>query len=128
MKTLALLVLALVPFAVAKAPYRFEFPRDHGAHFAYQSEWWYFTGHLRAADGRRFGYELTIFRFGLRPGTLQPGVGESRWHASEIYPAHFAITDVRRGTFVNYERVERGALGMASSKAGTLDVRSGDWS
>lgn len=128
MKALALLVLALVPFAVAKAPFHFQFPRDHGAHFAYQSEWWYFTGHLRAQDGRRFGYELTIFRFGLRPGNLKSDAGKSRWHASEIYPAHFAITDVRRGVFVDYERFERGALGMASAREGTLHVRSGDWS
>ena len=128
MKLLALLVLALVPFAVANAPYRFEFPRDHGAHFAYQSEWWYFTGHLRAEDGHRFGYELTIFRFGLRPGNLHPTAGESRWHTSQVYPAHFAITDVRRGVFANYERFERGALGLASAKEATLDVRSGDWS
>jgi predicted secreted hydrolase len=127
-KALAVLILALVPFAVAKAPYRFHFPRDHGAHFAYQSEWWYFTGHLRAGDGRRFGYELTIFRFGLRPGDLRVPAGESRWHTSEVYPAHFAITDVRHGVFLNYERFERGALGMASAAAATLNVHSGDWS
>lgn len=128
MKVLALLILALVPFAVAKAPYRFAFPRDHGAHFAYQSEWWYFTGHLRAADGRRFGYELTIFRFGLRPGKLTASAAESRWHASQVYPAHFAITDVNRDTFVSYERFERGALGMAAASAQTLAVHSGNWS
>jgi predicted secreted hydrolase len=127
-KVLALLTFALVPFAVAKAPYHFRFPRDHGAHFSYQSEWWYFTGHLQAADGRRFGYELTIFRFGLHPGELQPRKGESRWHTSEIYPAHFAITDVARHVFVSYERFERGALGMASARKETLDVHSGDWS
>jgi len=31
-------------FAIARAPYVFVFPRDHGAHDDYQTEWWYFTG------------------------------------------------------------------------------------
>ena len=26
------------------------------------TEWWYYTGHLRAADGRRFGFEYVVFR------------------------------------------------------------------
>ena len=32
-------------------------PRDDGPHDRL-TEWWYDTGHLRAADGRRFGFEL----------------------------------------------------------------------
>jgi predicted secreted hydrolase len=128
MKAIALLVLAMLPFRIATAPYTFDFPRDHGAHDAYQSEWWYFTGHLRARDGHRFGFELTIFRFGLRPGKLIPAPGTSRWHGSEVYPAHFAITDVDRGTFVHYERFSRDALGIGDSSTRSLDVRSGDWS
>lgn len=127
MTAIVSLILALT-FAIATAPYRFVFPRDDGAHFAYQSEWWYFTGHLSAADGRAFGYELTIFRFGLRPGNMKIRPGESRWHGSEVYPAHFAITDVRDGVFLHDERFERSALGMGFSAAGKLDVRSGDWS
>ena len=29
--------------------YRFEFPRDHFGHPDYQTEWWYYTGNLRAS-------------------------------------------------------------------------------
>ena len=128
MNAVALLILAILPFTIATAPYRFDFPRDHGAHFGYQSEWWYFTGHLRAPSGRRFGFELTIFRFGMRPGLMKVPAGESRWHGSEVYPAHFAITDESARTFVHDERFERSALGMGFAAAGTLDVRAGDWS
>lgn len=128
MKALAMLVLALMPFRIATAPYHFTFPRDHGAHFAYQSEWWYFTGHVRTAEGRRFGFELTIFRFGLRPGEMRVPKDLSRWHGSEIYPAHFAITDVSGHRFVHDERFSRDALGMGFASARTLNVRSGDWS
>jgi len=121
-------LLALLAFAIATAPYTFVFPRDHGAHPAYQSEWWYFTGHVHARDGRRFGFELTIFRFGIRPGNARFAPGVSRWHGSEVFPAHFAITDVNGKTFVHDERFVRDALGMGGASVGTLNVHAGDWS
>ncbi len=36
-------------------------PRDDGPHDRL-TEWWYYTGHLATADGRRFGFEAVIFR------------------------------------------------------------------
>ena len=39
----------------------FRFPRDHGAHSAYRTEWWYFTGWLEAPDGRPIGIQITFF-------------------------------------------------------------------
>ena len=48
-------------FARAIAPRAFVFPLDHGAHPAFQTEWWYYHGNLATPDGRRFGFELTIF-------------------------------------------------------------------
>jgi len=128
MKLVAIVALALLSFRAATAPYTFVFPRDHGAHPAYQSEWWYFTGHLRALDGHRFGFELTIFRFGIRPGNARFAPDASRWHGSEVFPAHFAITDVNDKTFVHDERFVRDALGMGAASTGTLNVHAGDWS
>lgn len=125
-RALALVLLAAA-FANARLPWRFAFPRDHAAHPAFQSEWWYYTGHLRAAGGRRFGYELTFFRFGLRPGDPAPKPGESRWRANELYPAHLAITDVDGKRFVYDGRFAREALGMGAASARALDVRVGGW-
>ena len=34
----------------------FRFPRDHGSHPAYRTEWWYFTGWLDGPDGRPIEY------------------------------------------------------------------------
>ncbi len=56
-------------FAQALAPRPLEFPRDQGPHPDYRQEWWYLTGNLDAVDGERFGFELTLFRFALAPGT-----------------------------------------------------------
>jgi predicted secreted hydrolase len=134
----ALLVLAMLPsvplaapvaggFAYARAPYQFVFPRDHASHPEYRTEWWYFTGHLRAKDGRRFGYELTFFRYGLRPGDPQPKPDQSRWRGNELFPAHFAITDEAGQRFVHVERIAREALGEGAAATTHLDVRSGSW-
>ncbi len=115
-------------FAIASTPYAFAFPRDHGAHPAYKSEWWYFTGHLRAKDGRRFGYELTFFRAGLAPGVGAPRPGQSAWRGNQIYPAHFALTDEAGQRFFHVERFARAALGQGAAALDGLDVRADDWS
>ncbi|GAC1308594.1 MAG: lipocalin-like domain-containing protein [Vulcanimicrobiaceae bacterium] len=114
-------------FTIAEAPYAFVFPRDHGAHDGYQSEWWYYTGHVRAADGRRFGFELTFFRVGLRPGDPKPLATQSRWRGNQLYPAHFALTDEAGKTFWHVDRFAREAIGMGASATGRLDVRADDW-
>ena len=45
----------------APDPIAISFPRDDGPHDRL-TEWWYYTGHLRADDGRRFGFEAVVFR------------------------------------------------------------------
>jgi len=114
-------------FTPATAPYTFVFPRDHFAHDAYRTEWWYFTGHLRAKDGRRFGYELTFFRIGLEPRPSQWKPGESAWYAYQLYPAHFAITDERSGTFVYAETLARDALRQGYASQSSLSVGANGW-
>ncbi|MGZ3498433.1 MAG: lipocalin-like domain-containing protein [Vulcanimicrobiaceae bacterium] len=114
-------------FAIAAAPYRFVFPRDHFAHDRYRVEWWYFTGHVRSKDGRRFGYELTFFRYGLVPHARRLLAGQSDWRAAQVYPAHFAITDESGRTFVHYETFAREALDQGRSSESSLDVRANGW-
>jgi predicted secreted hydrolase len=129
MRALAsLLVLAFSGFTSANVPYRFVFPRDHAAHVGFQSEWWYYTGHLQARDGRRFGYELTFFRVGLAPGDPPPQRGQSDWRGNELYPAHFALTDESGQRFMHVQTVAREALGMGGASTSTpLDVHTFGW-
>jgi predicted secreted hydrolase len=114
-------------FLSANLPWHFRFPQDHAAHDQFASEWWYFTGHVRAKDGRKFGYELTFFRVGLRPGDVKVSRGESAWRGNELYPAHFAITDEAGKKFVYYERFAREALGAGFASQTRLDVRDDGW-
>src|SRR5882724_4428568 len=63
----ALLVFAtsaIGQYRTALPGYRYEFPRDHFNHPDFRTEWWYYTGNLKSADGHRFGFELTFFRQG----------------------------------------------------------------
>ena len=114
-------------FLSANSPWRFRFPQDHAAHDRFASEWWYFTGHVKARDGRRFGYELTFFRLGLRPGDTRQSNGQSAWRGNELFPAHFALTDETGKTFVHYERFAREALGAGAASTSKLDVRVEGW-
>jgi len=112
-------------FLRAGAPRTFRFPADHGPHPGYRNEWWYFTGNLADAGGRRFGYQLTFFRVALTP---KPPQRASQWAASEIYMAHFALTDVAGRRFRCAERFSRAALGLAGAGGNPLTVRLEDWS
>ncbi len=114
-------------FTIASAPYAFSFPRDHAAHDGYQSEWWYYTGHLHTREGRTFGYELTFFRIGLHPGDPKLAKTASRWRGNQLFPAHFALTDERDGKFEHFEKFSREALGAGSASESHLDVRVDDW-
>jgi len=74
---LALVIAALgwtqepAPWKQATAGYEFAFPRDHASHPDYKIEWWYYTGNLQAASGRRLGYQVTFFRVGVDAGLFQ---------------------------------------------------------
>jgi predicted secreted hydrolase len=94
-------------FARADKPIQLEFPRDHGPHPEFQSEWWYYTGNLEAKDGRHFGYQLTFFRRSLTP---EKPKRDSKWATRELAMAHFAITGK---DFHAYEQFGRPALGLA---------------
>lgn len=97
-------------FQRAEAPVPLAFPRDHGSHPGYRNEWWYFTGNLVAAQGRRFGYQFTLFRSAIAP---HPRPSPSAWATHQLYLAHLALTDVSDQRFIHSERVARGAVGLA---------------
>jgi predicted secreted hydrolase len=110
----------------------FAFPLDHGPHPGFRHEWWYVTGNLDAANGERFGFELTFFRFALLPPAAR-GVGAavatpSAWRAREIYMAHFAVSDVAQRRFRFAQKLSRAALGLAGAEAQPLRVWIDDWS
>ena len=108
----------------ALAPRDFHFPEDHGPHPDFRTEWWYWTGHLRTADGHAFGYQFTLFRSALAPA--EPP-GTSAWRTRQLYMGHFTVSDLGAGRFHAFERFSRSALGLAGARTSPLRVWLEDW-
>lgn len=127
----ALAVLTLLPLFSA-APeyrrafpgYRYEFPRDHFNHPDFRTEWWYYTGNLRARDGHRYGFELVFFRQGQRRG---PADNPSVWRVDDLYLAHLALTDIDGGRFRFFERLNRAGPGLAGASLEQSRMWNGNW-
>lgn len=107
----------------ALAGYRFSFPRDHAAHPDYKLEWWYYTGNLASADGRRFGYQVTFFRIGVDPAPTNPSV----WAIRDLYMTHVAVSDLSGGRYRFDERLARAGPGLAGARADRYEVWNDDW-
>jgi predicted secreted hydrolase len=115
-------------YPLALGPREFSFPADHGPHPAYRNEWWYVTGNLDSAGGRRFGFELTIFRFALTPpGESRQAERTSAWATDQVYIGHFTLTDVENEGFHVAQRYARNALGLAGAQAQPFRVWVEDW-
>jgi predicted secreted hydrolase len=124
----AVLPLPAAGFAQAVSPRTFAFPADHGPHAQFRQEWWYVTGNLNGADGARFGFELTFFRFALAPPAEARAATLSAWRTRTIYLAHFAVTDVERAQFHATQKLARAALGLSGATAQPFAVWIEDWS
>ncbi len=111
-------------YAKALAPREFHFPADHGPHPEFRTEWWYYTGNLATAEGRRFGFQLTFFRSALAPESLKRA---SAWATRQAWLAHFTVSDVDGKQFHSFERWSRGAVGLAGAQAAPFKVWVKDW-
>ncbi len=78
-------------FAEVTPGRRFTFPADHGEHPETKTEWWYFTGNLKDASGRYYGYQLTFFRAGQ--AAPDGAACNSPWAPRDVMMAHFAVSD-----------------------------------
>ncbi|MBX3694418.1 MAG: hypothetical protein KF790_04530 [Steroidobacteraceae bacterium] len=103
--------------------YVMAFPRDHGSHPAFRTEWWYATGWLRTPAGEDLGFQITFFR------SLQPAAARnpSAFAPHQILIAHAAISDPSRGRLWKDERIARAGFGLAEAREGDAAVWIDDW-
>lgn len=128
--TLAGSAAAAMPASRVRRGHTLAFPRDHGAHPDFRTEWWYATGWLGTAQAPTHGFQLTFFRSrtGLAadlPGRLAP---------RQLLFAHAALTDLAGRRHVHDQRLQRwnGDPGLpAEQRAGAAQadghVWLGDW-
>jgi predicted secreted hydrolase len=130
MKLVLLLLLTLCSTAaaqwrVAEPGWVYEFPRDHGNHRDFKTEWWYFTGNLQAEDGREFGYQLTFFRQGIT--RHDDRIPLSRYVTGDVKFAHFTVSDLAGKKFHFFQKISRGAYGEAGFGKGGRLAWIGNW-
>jgi predicted secreted hydrolase len=104
--------------------YKYSFPRDHASHEAFKTEWWYYTGHLKSDDGKKYGYELTFFRSGVAPSEKAKTKSDA---PSNVYLAHFAVSDINNKKFHFYEKLTRSGLSLGSASSSVLHIYNDGW-
>ena len=122
----ALPICAGAEWKTSEPGWRYEFPRDHHLHPEFKTEWWYFTGNVADASGRRFGYQLTFFRHGIRPPE-QRETEVSRFVVDDLKFAHFTVTDERGEQFHFEQKTSRGAFGDAGFDDGDRLAWIDEW-
>ena len=105
--------------------WKYEFPADHGSHPEFKTEWWYFTGNLRAEDDSELGYQLTFFRQGVIPPERK--LPASQLLQRDVNFAHFAVSDISKGQFYHFQELSRGAFGQAGFDDGSRLAWIKDW-
>jgi predicted secreted hydrolase len=97
-----------VPLPTATPAPPVVFPRDAAPHDAL-TEWWYYTGHLTAADNHAYGFEFVIFQV-------------RRQDAPAAYLAHFAVSDIDGQAFSHQAR-----FGSSAAAASDFPLNIGGW-
>ncbi len=104
--------------------YEIRFPKDHGAHPAFRTEWWYITGWLEAEGAGALGVQITFFRHRPRVQENNP----SRFAPKQLIFAHAAIAEAKHGKLFHDQRAARQGFGLAFAKEGDSDVAVDGWS
>ena len=130
--TAALASLALVvPTGSAAAPppvtvvegRPLAFPRDHGSHDDFRTEWWYVTGWLETPSGP-VGFQVTFFR--TRPDAADER-NPSAFSPRQLVIAHAAISDPATGRLQSVQRIARASHGLAGADTGDARVWLDRW-
>lgn len=102
------------------------FPRDHGSHPEFRTEWWYLTGYTDAGtreQPRLLGFQITFFRSRIDAAqSLQ-----SRFAAKQLLFAHAALTDINAQKHRHDQRIAREGFGIAQAGEQSTDVKLRDW-
>jgi len=111
-----------VDYAKVMRGTRLRFPRDHGSHPEFRTEWWYVTGWL-VRGAQPLGFQVTFFRARPKWESGNP----SKFTPRQIMLAHAALADPAQGRLRHDERAARDALGLAGAMTRTTEAWIDDW-
>lgn len=117
------ILISIIILCIPSFAWNWSFPKDHGMHPSFDSEWVYVTGHLTDAAGTLHGFQVTFFRHRLTqiPDSTSP------WNSPHLYTAHFAFTNGNTGAFDHYETMGRENPSTAYGQRNHLNVFIRDW-
>jgi predicted secreted hydrolase len=115
-------LLLAATFAPVRPGVALHFPADHGAHPEFRTEWWYVTGWLNTAQGKK-GFQITFFR--TRPDV--DASNPSAFVPRQVIFAHAALADPAHGRLRHAARIGRAGFGLAGARVGDMDVTLDDW-
>jgi predicted secreted hydrolase len=107
-------------FAIPRPGTPLLFPKDHGAHYDFRTEWWYVTATLADADGASYGVQWTLFRFALKANAARAG-----WDDRNVWMGHAAATSAGEHLFA--QKFARGGIGQAGVEAEPFRAYIDDW-
>jgi len=110
------------PFYPPVKPRRLNFPRDHGSHPDYRTEWWYLTGWLGQGT-TAMGFQLTFFRSRTQHSPENP----SRLAPKQLLFAHAAVAVTPKNVFLHANRAGRLNGTLLRAETTDTDVQFEDW-
>jgi predicted secreted hydrolase len=110
-------------YAQVTPGFELQFPRDHGSHPQFRTEWWYLTGWVKKPDGTDLGIQITFFRNRPRLAEANP----SKFAPRQLLFAHAALADARTGRLLHDQRAARAGFDLAEAKEGRTEVWIDDW-
>ena len=120
-KSFANLGLSSQEFSSVNTNTILEFPKDHGSHPSFKTEWWYVTANLENENGEYFGVQWTLFRSAIKNSSTDSG-----WESSQLWMGHSAVTTITSHFFS--EKFARGGIGQAGVKLFPFEAWIDDWS
>ena len=97
-------------------PRKLAFPRDHGAHPEFRTEWWYLTGWLGSGENA-MGFQITFFRSRTQHSPDNP----SRFAPTQLLFAHAALAIPAEGQLRHADVA--GRVGTAGAVFDTADTK-----
>ena len=88
---------------------RVSLPRDDAPHPEFNTEWWYYSGHLATADGRSFSFHYAVFQIAAQGGLF-----------ADV--AHVAVTDATLADAVQMATANPARLLGVDDRVGSVEV------
>jgi predicted secreted hydrolase len=110
------------PFYPPAQARRLVFPRDHGAHPLFRTEWWYLTAWLGQGPSA-MGFQLTFFRSRTQHAPENP----SRLAPTQLLFAHAALSMAELGVFKHANRAGRLGGRLRRAEITDTDLQLEDW-